>query len=79
VISLAEDVRDIAGWPASDVDEVVLVGGSTRVPRVRRRVESLFDRPSHSRLDPDQVVAMGAAVQARTSWRVDVGTCSSWT
>jgi actin-like ATPase involved in cell morphogenesis len=53
-----------AGLAPADVDEVVLVGGSTRVPLVRRRVESLFDRPAHSRLDPDQVVAMGAAVQA---------------
>ena len=53
-----------AGLSPADVDQVVLVGGSTRVPLVRRRVESLFDRPAHSRLDPDQVVAMGAAVQA---------------
>jgi molecular chaperone DnaK (HSP70) len=53
-----------AGLAPADVDEVVLVGGSTRVPLVRRRVESLFGRPAHSRLDPDQVVAMGAAVQA---------------
>jgi molecular chaperone DnaK (HSP70) len=53
-----------AGLTPADVDEIVLVGGSTRVPLVRRRVESLFDRPAHSRLDPDQVVAMGAAVQA---------------
>jgi molecular chaperone DnaK len=53
-----------AGLTPADVDEIVLVGGSTRVPLVRRRVESLFDRPALSRLDPDQVVAMGAAVQA---------------
>ena len=53
-----------AGLTPADVDEIVLVGGSTRVPLVRRRVESLFDRPAHSRLDPDQVVAMGAAVHA---------------
>jgi molecular chaperone DnaK (HSP70) len=53
-----------AGLTPADVDEVVLAGGSTRVPLVRRRVESLFDRPAQSRLAPDQVVAMGAAVQA---------------
>lgn len=53
-----------AGLTPADVDEIVLVGGSTRVPLVRRRVESLFGRPAHCRLDPDQVVAMGAAVQA---------------
>jgi molecular chaperone DnaK len=53
-----------AGLTPADVDEVVLAGGSTRVPLVRRRVESLFDRPAQSHLDPEQVVAMGAAVQA---------------
>jgi molecular chaperone DnaK (HSP70) len=56
-------LRD-AGLSPGDVDEVVLVGGSTRVPLVRQSIESLFDRPSQRRLDPDQVVAMGAAVQA---------------
>lgn len=49
-----------------DVDEVVLVGGSTRVPYVRRRVEEYFGRKPHTELNPDEVVAMGAAVQADT-------------
>jgi molecular chaperone DnaK (HSP70) len=53
-----------AGLVPADVDEVVLVGGSTRVPLVRRRVESLFGRPASCGLDPDEVVAMGAAVRA---------------
>ena len=48
----------------ADIDEVVLVGGSTRVPLVRRRVEELFGRRPHSELNPDEVVALGAAVQA---------------
>jgi len=48
----------------ADIDEVVLVGGSTRVPLVRRRVEELFGRAPHSELNPDEVVALGAAVQA---------------
>ncbi|MEM9800980.1 MAG: Fe-S protein assembly chaperone HscA [Planctomycetota bacterium] len=48
----------------SDIDEVVLVGGSTRVPYVRERVEELFGRTPHTELDPDQVVALGAAAQA---------------
>lgn len=48
----------------SEIDEVVLVGGSTRVPLVRRYVESLFGRPPHCELDADQVVAIGAAIQA---------------
>jgi Fe-S protein assembly chaperone HscA len=47
-----------------DIDEVVLVGGSTRVPLVRRMVEELFGRTPHSDLNPDEVVALGAAVQA---------------
>ena len=48
----------------SDIDEVVLVGGATRMPLVRRRVEELFGKPPHSNLNPDEVVALGAAVQA---------------
>jgi len=48
----------------ADVDEVVLVGGSTRVPLVRRRVEELFQRKPHTELNPDEVVAIGAAIQA---------------
>jgi len=53
-----------AGLTAAQVDEVVLVGGSTRVPLVRRKVEELFGRQPHSDLNPDEVVALGAAVQA---------------
>ena len=53
-----------AGLRASQVDEVVMVGGSTRVPLVRRRVQELFGRAPHSQLNPDEVVALGAAVQA---------------
>ena len=54
-----------AGLDATAVDQVVLVGGSTRMPLVRRRVEELFRRTPHSRLNPDEVVALGAAVQAQ--------------
>ena len=46
------------------IDEVVMVGGSTRIPYVRRRVEELFKRKAHTELNPDEVVALGAAVQA---------------
>jgi len=53
-----------AGVEPSSIDEVVLVGGSTRIPLVRRRVEELFGRKPHSELNPDEVVALGAAVQA---------------
>ena len=54
-----------AGLAPADMDEVVLVGGSTRVPLVRRRVEALFGKAPHSQLNPDEVVALGAAVQAQ--------------
>jgi molecular chaperone DnaK len=54
-----------AGLTPADIDEVVLVGGSTRVPLVRQRVQELFGKPPHSQLDPDEVVALGAAVQAQ--------------
>jgi molecular chaperone DnaK len=53
-----------AGLEARQIDEVVLVGGSTRIPLVRRKVEELFGRMPHSELNPDEVVALGAAVQA---------------
>ena len=53
-----------AGLEPGEVDEVVLVGGSTRVPLVRGLVEGLFGRTPHSDLNPDEVVAVGAAVQA---------------
>src|SRR5205823_44057 len=48
----------------AQIDEVVLVGGSTRIPLVRRKVEELFGKTPHSDLNPDEVVALGAAVQA---------------
>jgi molecular chaperone DnaK len=54
-----------ASLRADRVDEVVLVGGSTRMPLVQRRVEELFGRTPHSRMNPDEVVALGAAVQAQ--------------
>jgi molecular chaperone DnaK len=53
-----------AGLKAGQIDEVVLVGGSTRIPRVRGLVEQLFERLPHTSLNPDEVVALGAAVQA---------------
>jgi len=56
-------MRD-AGLEPEQIDEVVLVGGSTRIPMVRRAVETLFKAKPHSELNPDEVVALGAAVQA---------------
>src|SRR5208283_2758728 len=48
----------------SELDEIVLVGGTTRTPLIRRTVQELFDRKPHTELNPDEVVALGAAVQA---------------
>jgi molecular chaperone HscA len=58
-----KSLRD-AGASTDQIDEVILVGGSTRTPRVHEKVEQLFGRKPHSNLDPDRVVAMGAALQA---------------
>jgi Fe-S protein assembly chaperone HscA len=53
-----------AGVTAEQIDEVVMVGGSTRIPLVRAAVERLFKKRPHTELNPDEVVALGAAVQA---------------
>ncbi|MCX6590158.1 MAG: Fe-S protein assembly chaperone HscA [Acidobacteria bacterium] len=53
-----------AGLAVEQIDEVVLVGGSTRIPLVRQAVRNLFKAEPHTELNPDEVVALGAAVQA---------------
>jgi molecular chaperone DnaK len=53
-----------AGLRPNEIDEVVMVGGSTRIPLVRQKVQDLFGRAPHTELNPDEVVALGAAVQA---------------
>jgi len=53
-----------AQFKPADMDEVVLVGGATRTPLIRRTVKEFFDRKPHIELNPDEVVALGAAVQA---------------
>ena len=53
-----------AGLDPSKIDEVVLVGGSTRIPRVQQLVKDLFGRDPHKGVNPDEVVAIGAAIQA---------------
>jgi molecular chaperone DnaK len=53
-----------AGVKASDISEVVLVGGMTRMPRVREVVKDFFGKEPHTGVNPDEVVAMGAAIQA---------------
>ena len=56
-------LKDAALTPA-DMDRIILVGGATRMPAVRRLAETLFQQPPDTRLNPDEVVAMGAAIQA---------------
>jgi molecular chaperone DnaK len=53
-----------ANLEAKNIDEVVLVGGSTRIPRVQKLVEEMFGKEPHKGVNPDEVVAVGAAVQA---------------
>jgi molecular chaperone DnaK len=53
-----------SGLAAGEINEVVLVGGSTRIPRVQEMVQELFGREPHKGVNPDEVVAIGAAIQA---------------
>jgi molecular chaperone DnaK len=53
-----------AGVSASEIDEVILVGGMTRMPKVRETVKEFFGKEPHTGVNPDEVVAMGAAIQA---------------
>ncbi|RZL38889.1 MAG: Fe-S protein assembly chaperone HscA, partial [Pedobacter sp.] len=53
-----------AGLSVSEIDEVVLVGGSTRTPYVKKAVSEFFNREPHDKINPDEVVALGAAIQA---------------
>ncbi len=63
-ISPTKQALSDAGLKAQDIHEVVLVGGSTRIPRVQQIVRDLFGREPHKGVNPDEVVAVGAAVQA---------------
>jgi molecular chaperone DnaK len=52
-----------AGYSTSDIDEVILVGGSTRIPAIQKAVEDFFGKPASKGVNPDEVVAIGAAIQ----------------
>jgi molecular chaperone DnaK len=62
-----------AGVDRSKIDEVVLVGGSTRIPRVQQIVKDLFGKEPHKGVNPDEVVAIGAAIQAGVPGRTAAG------
>ncbi len=62
--AVCEEALAIANLPVTAFDRVVLVGGSTRIPFVRRLVEEFFQKPPLDRVNPDEVVAVGAAVLA---------------
>ncbi len=61
---VCREALGIARLSANDFDQVLLVGGSTRIPLVRRRVEEFFKKPIRANINPDEVVAIGAAIQA---------------
>jgi molecular chaperone DnaK len=63
VAPVKQAIKD-AGLTPEQINEAALVGGSTRIPRVRQTMRALFQREPHSELNPDEVVALGAAVQA---------------
>jgi molecular chaperone DnaK len=63
-IAVAKQSIEIIGLSPRDFDRVILVGGSTRMPLVARMVEQLFSQPPHLKVNPDEVVALGAAIQA---------------
>jgi len=63
LVACAQALKD-AGIAASEIQEIVMVGGATRVPRVRERASAFFGREVLTDIDPDKVVALGAALQA---------------
>ncbi|MBX3205354.1 MAG: Hsp70 family protein [Labilithrix sp.] len=63
-IAVARQSIEIIGLSPREFDRVILVGGSTRIPLVARMVEQLFGQPPHLKVNPDEVVALGAAIQA---------------
>src|SRR6187549_1716629 len=61
---VCREALSIARLTANDFDQILLVGGSTRIPMVQSRVEEFFKRPLRANINPDEVVAIGAAIQA---------------
>jgi molecular chaperone DnaK (HSP70) len=72
-IDLCRQALRDAGLALKDLNEIILVGGSTRMPLVRQRVAEFFGRPPYTALNPDEVVALGAAMQASVLGGQDLG------
>ncbi len=62
-ISLLKQTLKEAGWDVKDVNEIVLVGGQTRMPKIQEEIKKLFGKEPNKEVNPDEVVAMGAATQ----------------
>jgi len=62
-ISCAKNALNNAGIKASDIDEIILVGGSTRIPAIQEAIEKNFNKKPNKSVNPDEVVAIGAAIQ----------------
>lgn len=62
-IKITKDVLKSAGFSASDIDEVILVGGQTRMPKITEMVKEVFNKEPNKSINPDEVVALGAALQ----------------
>lgn len=70
LLLIVEDLVSWIGCPSSDtsdVHEVLLVGGMTRMPKVQAKVEAFFGKTPSKGVNPDEVVAMGAAIQVRVT------------
>lgn len=63
-IDITKKAVQAAGFPIKDIDEVILVGGQTRMPAIQEAVKQLFEKEPNRSINPDEVVAVGAAVQA---------------
>jgi molecular chaperone DnaK len=63
-LKVCQEALDVAGVAGKELGEILLVGGSTRIPLVRRRLSSFFGKMPQARINPDEVVAIGAAIQA---------------
>lgn len=63
-IDITKRALEASGMKAADISEVILVGGQTRMPKIQEEVEKLFGKKPHRDVNPDEVVAIGAAIQA---------------